>query len=281
MLVLAGCVSASTDATQTAQTTFATAARESSASSTVTELEVELVEVLDGDTIAVVIDGVAERVRLIGINTPEAGECFADEATAALATLVAGRSIRLESDTSDRDRYDRLLRYVWVDDLFANEELVFGGFAIARRYEPDTAMAERFEAAQAEARGSAAGLWATDACGAPSEDAEVQIVEIVYDAPGDDGLNLNGEWVVIQNDGSAPTDMTGWVLKDESSSHRFSFPAGFRVGPGQQVQVFSGCGTDTETALFWCESGSAIWNNSGDTAFLLDPAGNTVAILSY
>ncbi len=47
------------------------------------------------------------------------------------------------------------------------------------------------------------------------------------------------------------------------------------------MRIFSGCGADSETELFWCESGSAIWNNSGDTAFLLDPAGNTVATLSY
>ncbi len=242
---------------------------------------VEVVEIVDGDTIALRIDGTVEQVRLIGINTPERGECFATEATAALAALVSGRSIRLETDKSDRDQYGRLLRYVWADDLLTNEELVLGGYAIARRYEPDTAMAERFESAQRKARDNASGLWAPDACGAPAEDTDVRIVDIVYDAPGDDSQNLNGEWVVIQNDGANPLDMTSWVLKDESSSHRYQFPTGFQIAPGQQVQVFSGCGTNSANELFWCESGSAIWNNSGDTAFLLDPSGNTITTATY
>ncbi len=115
-----------------------------------------------------------------------------------------------------------------MGDVLVNEQLVLGGFAIARRYEPDTMLAERLEAAQALAQEAGVGLWAPDACGTPVAGAGVRIVDIVYDAPGDDSQNLIGEWVVIANDGSDPLDMSGWVLKDESSSHRYSFPDGFR-----------------------------------------------------
>jgi micrococcal nuclease len=253
----------------------------SSTTNWVRTTDVELVKVLDGDTIEARVDGVVERVRLIGINSPESGECFATEATAALQTFLGDRSLRLEVDTSDRDQYGRLLRHLWVDDVFVNEQMVLGGFAIARRYAPDTDMADRLSAAQDQARANSTGQWASDACGEPLPNVNVAIVEINYDAPGDDGQNLNGEWLVMKNEGTEFLDFSGWILKDESSSHRYSFPTNFRLGVDGQVKIFSGCGTDTTTELFWCTSGSAIWNNTGDTAFLLDPTGNVVVTLSY
>ncbi len=239
-----------------------------------------VVAVVDGDTIRVTLDGRVERLRLIGINAPEEGECYAEEAKGRLAELVGDRTVQLTSDVSDRDRYGRLLRYVWVDGVLVNEVLVREGFAIARRYEPDTALQDRLEAAEAAAVADGAGLWAANACGAPSS-AALRIREVVYDAPGDDTQNLNGEWVVIVNDGSAPVDMTGWVIKDESAGHRFEFPTGFALAPGATVTVYSGCGTDTPTRLYWCVSGSAIWNNDGDTAFLVDPSGTIVDLWRY
>ena len=240
----------------------------------------ELVDVVDGDTLDVRVGGVVERVRLIGVNAPERGECFYAEATERLVDLLDDGSLRLESDTSDRDQYGRLLRYVWAGETLVNERLVLDGLAIARRYEPDTTMAERFETAQDRATDRGAGLWGAKACGAVPRTA-LSIVTIESDAPGDDGQNLNGEWAVIANDGSDPVDLTGWILKDESSSHRFSFPDGFRLGASSRVTVFSGCGTDTTAELFWCQSGSAVWNNQGDTGFLLDPSGNIVTALGY
>jgi micrococcal nuclease len=129
-------------------------------------VEAVVVRVIDGDTIRVLLpNGAEESVRLIGIDASERGEPLADEATAFLARLIQGETVVLVSDQSDRDRYDRLLRYVFVDDLFVNEELVRSGLAYARRYPPDTAMAERLEQAEAEARRLGVGLWdiATDA----------------------------------------------------------------------------------------------------------------------
>ena len=64
------------------------------------------------------------------------------------------------------------------------------------------------------------------------------------------------------------------------TSHRYNFPSGFLLDAGADVRVLTGCGTDTTTSLYWC-SGGAVWNNSGDTAFLLDPSGNIHAQYGY
>ncbi|MDP8958273.1 MAG: lamin tail domain-containing protein [Actinomycetota bacterium] len=237
--------------------------------------------VVDGDTIEVLLPGgTQEPVRLIGINAPEEDECLAPEATAFLADLVGGEQVALEADVSDRDQFGRLLRYVYLGDVLVNEVLVREGYAIARRYEPDTALAEVLEAAQADAQQRQAGMWSPAACG-PAGASSLQIVEVVADAPGDDNHNLNGEWVTIENSGTSPVDLSGWVLKDESAGHRFGFPAGFVLLAGERVSVHSGCGTDGSRKLYWCNQGSAVWNNSGDTAFLLDPSGNIAASRSY
>jgi micrococcal nuclease len=124
-----------------------------------TGVEAVVVRVIDGDTIGVLPSEGEEPVRLIGIDANEQGESLADEATTFLAGLVDGKTVLLVSDQSDRDRFGRLLRYVFVDDLLVNEELVRNGLAYARRYPPDTAMAERLEQAEAEARRLGVGLW--------------------------------------------------------------------------------------------------------------------------
>ncbi len=147
---------------------------------------VEVVEVLDGDTVLVRLDdGTIDTVRLIGINTPERDECYAAEATVALRDLVLGRRVGLTVDATDRNIYDRLLRYIWVGDTHVNEQLVAGGYAIARRYPPDTAYADTFDTAQATARAGSVGMWAQDACG-PATAAQVDITDLVWDPPGSD-----------------------------------------------------------------------------------------------
>ncbi|MDD3819484.1 MAG: thermonuclease family protein, partial [Actinomycetota bacterium] len=83
-------------------------------------------EVIDGDTI-ILSDG--RRVRLIGINTPEHGMYFYEEAKEALEMIVLGKKVFLEKDVSEKDQYGRLLRYVYTGDLSVNMEMVKRGFA--------------------------------------------------------------------------------------------------------------------------------------------------------
>lgn len=131
-----------------------------------------VLRVVDGDTIRVRIQGTDEPVRLIGIDTPEthgrAGlrECFGAEATDRLqAILPPGTQVRLVRDVEARDRYDRLLAYVYrtSDDLFVNLAMVTEGYATTLTYPPNVAHEAAFVAAVATARVRQRGLW--QACG--------------------------------------------------------------------------------------------------------------------
>jgi endonuclease YncB( thermonuclease family) len=237
--------------------------------------------VVDGDTLEVSGPDGERTVRIVGINAPESAECFGELATDALAELVKDQALVLVADRSDVDRFGRALRYVeTIDGVDVGAELVAGGFAIARRYPPDDARADFYARLQREAQDARRGLWAPDACG-PSDVDGVEIgVEVNADAPGDDARNLNGEWVRLTNDGGDVTDLDGWEVADESASNRYRF-SGLRLNPGRSVTLFSGCGADDDANRYWCASGSAVWNNSGDTVFLRDGRGNIVVWFSY
>jgi len=121
---------------------------------------VKVVRVIDGDTIT--IEG-NYRVRYIGIDTPETyprAETCGIEALEANQRLVAGKRVRLERDVSETDRYDRLLRYVYVDNVFVNAELVKMGLARVVTYPPDTRHQAYLEEMEAEARRAGRGIWA-------------------------------------------------------------------------------------------------------------------------
>jgi len=119
-----------------------------------------VIQVIDGDTI--IIEG-GYRVRYIGIDTPEVypdAEAFGVEAWQANRKLVEGKEVRLERDVSETDKYGRLLRYVYVDDVLVNAELVKQGFARAKAYPPDTKYQDYLAEMEAEARDAGRGMWA-------------------------------------------------------------------------------------------------------------------------
>lgn len=129
---------------------------------------VKVKRVVDGDTIELEN---GEKVRYIGINTPESVkvnspvECFGKEASKKNEELVEGKSVRLERDVSDKDRYGRLLRFVYLEDgTFVNDVLVREGYARVSTFPPDVAKAEQFKMAEREARENKRGLWADDTC---------------------------------------------------------------------------------------------------------------------
>ncbi len=129
-----------------------------------------LVRVVDGDTIRVMVGGVEERVRYIGIDTPELNSTtsatpdpYAEAAADVNARLLAGGRLVLERDVSERDRYGRLLRDVWVERdgawTFVNLALVAEGYAQVSTYPPDVRYADLLLVAQRAARGAGRGLW--------------------------------------------------------------------------------------------------------------------------
>lgn len=122
---------------------------------------VQVERVVDGDTI-VVAGG--ERVRYIGMDTPEMGtkprECFAEQAKAKNVELVGGQTVALRMDVSERDRYKRLLRYVYrLDGAFVNAVLVQQGYATAATFPPDVLFSAYFTTLEREARTAGVGLW--------------------------------------------------------------------------------------------------------------------------
>jgi micrococcal nuclease len=129
--------------------------------------EAKVLRVVDGDTIAVRLDGRAERVRYIGVDTPESVEpgtpvqCFAHAAAAENARLVAGERVRLVRDVKARDRFGRLLAYVYRvrDGSFVNAELVRRGYARTLTIPPNVRFADRLARLARAARAAGRGLW--------------------------------------------------------------------------------------------------------------------------
>ncbi len=124
-----------------------------------------VLDVVDGDTIVVSIDGREETVRYIGIDTPEPyregePECGSHEATEFNRDLVAGKTVGLVSDVEDRDRYDRLLRYVYVGDRMINRELIAAGLATPLTIRPNITHQKTFVTLANEAKASKRGSWA-------------------------------------------------------------------------------------------------------------------------
>jgi micrococcal nuclease len=125
------------------------------------------VKVVDGDTIHVVLAGRRETVRYIGVDTPETKhptkgvQCYGRAAAAFNARLVGGERVRLVRDVEERDRYGRLLAYVYRarDGLFVNAELARRGYAHPLSIPPDIRHAPRFAALARQARAQRKGLW--------------------------------------------------------------------------------------------------------------------------
>lgn len=124
-----------------------------------------VLNVVDGDTIDVLIEGRRFRLRYIGVDTPETVdprrpvECFGREAAERNRQLVAGRTVYLEKDVSETDAFGRLLRYVWVDGRMVNAALVEEGFATAATFPPDVRHAALLAELEARARSQVRGLW--------------------------------------------------------------------------------------------------------------------------
>jgi micrococcal nuclease len=129
-----------------------------------------VVKVVDGDTIEVNLKGKDEKVRFLGINTPETVdprkgvECFGPEASEANKKLLTGKNVVLENDSEDQDKYDRLLRYVYlkVDQgnfLFVNDYLVREGYAKLDTFPQNVKHLNQLTQAEQEAESLKKGLW--------------------------------------------------------------------------------------------------------------------------
>lgn len=133
----------------------------------------KVTEVIDGDTFKT---AGGETVRLLGVNTPEMTEPGADIAKDGLVFLILGKDVYLKKDVSDKDDYERILRYVYVGDKSINAELIIMGYAETRFYPPDTLYQKEFEELEQTAVRNKRGLWAFAVFQPPDTSGFVKIV---------------------------------------------------------------------------------------------------------
>jgi micrococcal nuclease len=157
-------------------------------------VEAQVICIVDGDTIVVAFGGTDHKLRYIGMDTPETVDpnspvqWMGSQATAANTALVAGKTVYLEKDVSEVDRFDRLLRYVWLANgaawTLVNLELVKQGVASAISYPPDVKYDALYAEAELVAKQSALGLWgAPPATAAPTPLAVVEPIFTVTPKP--------------------------------------------------------------------------------------------------
>ena len=241
-----------------------------------TSVELEVVAVIDGDSL-MATDGSGDiEIRLGGINAPERDECLGPQARDALIVLV---DRGLHATLGGLDQYGRTLAQISTPDgEWINAALVAAGLAVtvsgpgaaATDAERD-ALFEAQHTAMVEGR----GLWGALACGATEPPPAVVLAVDSPDPPGPDQATLDQEYVTITNAGTDPLDLSGWTLRDESTANRFVFPPGSVVAAGTSVRVVSGCNPGAGV-IAWCAP-QPVWNNDGDSAFLLDGFGRIVA----
>ncbi|MFC2145338.1 thermonuclease family protein [Actinomycetota bacterium] len=232
-----------------------------------------VVEVIDGDTI-VLSNG--ERIRFLGMNTPEEGMYFYAEARDVLEIMILGKEVLLEKDISDYDQYGRKLRYVYHKDIFVNLEMVKRGFANIFTYPPDVKYSDKFLEAERYARENDLGLW-------KSSIIDTVSIDVFFNAQGNDNKNINGEFVILENIGSEILDTSNWTIKDSGTNiYRFG---SYKFNPDTRIILFSGEGKDRIEDddvwyLFW-KSPRPVWNNDHDTLYLRDKEGLLVEIYNY
>jgi endonuclease YncB( thermonuclease family) len=241
-----------------------------------TSVELEVVAVIDGDSL-IATDGSGDiEIRLGAINAPERDECLGPQARDALIGLV-DRGLR--ATFGGLDQYGRTLAQVSTPDgEWINASLVASGLAVTVSGPGDAATDAERDAlfdAQHTAMVEGTGLWGALACGATEPPPAVVLALDSPDPPGPDQDILDQEFVTITNAGTDPLDLSGWTLRDESTANRFVFPPGSEVAAGASVRVVSGC-SQAVGAIAWCAP-QPVWNNDGDSAFLLDGFGRIVA----
>ena len=231
------------------------------------DYDMTVTEVVDGDTFYL---GNGDKVRMLGINTPESGRPYSEEATEFLTNMILGKEVSLVNDSKngDSDSYGRLLAHVYVDDTFVNYEIIKAGFAFWYPYTSGTDFDSEYEEAQDYASTNKAGLWTES-----SYNLTIDYIE--YDPEGDEA---EGEYVVLTNHENYNVSMVGWFLQDEAAQTAYEFD--FIITNNTSIRIYTGDGTDNATTLFWGWY-QGIWNNSGDFAIIQDENGYMVDSYRY
>lgn len=222
--------------------------------------------VVDGDSVEVELDGREVEIRLQNYNAPEKfgfddnETCNGRASTDALVELAEGALVEVIG--SEVDRFGRTLADLAIDGRSVTATLIAGGHGMATRDRED--WRDLMKQAAADGR----GMWG-DRCGIPSR-SELIIGETMENPPGPDEDRMEDEWVEVLNIGAEPIELDGWVLRDDTTSHRFPLPG--TLDGDAALRVRTGAGRSTPTDLYLDEQWP-VWSNSNETVLLVDPSG--------
>ncbi|WP_297487296.1 lamin tail domain-containing protein [Thermococcus sp.] len=259
-------------------------------------VEVLVTRVVDGDTAYVRFpNGSVDKVRFLGVDAPETELArnrpyeygsitdlvcltrWGEKAKEFTKASLQGRRVFLVFDrlSPRRGYFGRLLAYVYLPNgTDFTAELVERGYA--RVYtEGEFTKKGLYLRYQGKAESRKLGVWS---CEAGERSPSVVIVSVVYDAPGDDADNLNGEYVLLKNVGESAVNLAGWELRD-ADGNSFRFPEVY-LSPGAELRIHSGRGISGPSDLYW-NSTVPVWDNDGDTAYLYNSEGHLVDVYRW
>jgi endonuclease YncB( thermonuclease family) len=267
----------------------------------------KVVDVNDGDTIDVDIDGDGSRrrfsIRFIGVQAMEQtrysrnpakrrGRCHALQATNLVERLVKlGRHrVRLSAQSPRKDSMGRLFRSVavkiggrWQD---IGETEMAQGATLWMHVAGETAWNSRYNSLGQEAARRRIGLWNPATCGnGPSQSVPLK-VWVMSDPLGEDTIDVNSEYIRIRNlSATASVPLARWSVRD-SGLRRYTFPRGTVLGPGRTITVHSGRGRRVGDSFYWGLPGTVFENSAsggdqGDGAYLFDPQGDLRNYMVY
>ena len=217
--------------------------------------------------------GDTATVRLIATNAPDQDECYSDAALDHLIDTLKEQTVTIED--YGEDQFDRTLAHVFEGDRHINLEMVRMGLALASTPEEDDPYGSAVLDAEEDAYIEHLGLWSPTACGTERiPEVEFDSDASVIDPPGPDEEVLDTEEIVVRNSGNDTVDMAGWVIRDESTRHRFAFGGQTTLQPGESLVV-------TSADQGWDPGDGSVWNNVGDMALLQLPDGTVVARWRY
>lgn len=228
--------------------------------------------VIDGDTFVL---SSGDHVRLLNMDTPEKGQYYNKEATARMKQLAENKTVILEKDKTNKDKYGRLLRYAYVDGQMLELIMVREGFARSYLIMPDDKYYNKILEAENYAKSLGIGIWQYDnITGAFC----VWVYDFHPDAKSYDEQNLNDEYLVLRNSCTNPVNMTGWSIQNKHNQI-FKLPD-FTIQPKEKVWIRSGSGNDNQTDIYMGIS-KPFWTNSGDTFIMLNSENQIVINYSY
>lgn len=230
-------------------------------------IESTVSRIIDGDTIELAN---GDKVRLVGIDAPEKNQPYYKEVISQLK-ILEGKSVRMEKDKTNKDRYGRYLRYIFLGDNFINLELVQNGLAYVYIVNPDKKYEKEFLDAEAVARANGVGVWKKSKYTGCIE------VKIHYNAKGEDDKNLVDEFFTLKNLCNEEILATNWTVRN--TFNLFRIP-NFNLEDGSVIKIISGEGKNSKLEIF-LSSARPIWNNKGDSLYIRDNYGAIIASESY